>query len=418
MLVAGRSRVLDGAHRHASLAAARRIRRRRPRPPRAARRGTSTSRRCDRPRTGTRRRCATRASCRCGPSVACSHSAAHPSVPMQNCWSSSIWPSVASKNEPRTLEEPAEPRVVARHRVRATEVEHEVVGEDLGQGVVVLVEDRLRHPVHGLDVRVVAAHWSSRELVVCVRDDRTKRRACGRIGRTNDSWDARLSSSTEARRRDPCPNRSSAHECPFDRRRPGDGAGRARGGRAGDAYHCAVPNLHLAPPMTLGRITDVQRWVLPLAAAVVGVLGMGAITGSLVWDRPITDWVVHSRSSWSDDVFLNLSFLGSTKVVLLVSAIAALLAGAPLPSARDRHHRHRARPPDDRVPAEGAGESRPSDRATGSSVARATPSRAVTRWRRSRAGARCHSSPRSTRSAAPCGGRSRSACGRWSCSSR
>ena len=47
--------------------------------------------------------------------------------------------------EPRAddLEETAEPRMVARHRVGATEVEHEVVGEDLRQGVVVLVEDRL-----------------------------------------------------------------------------------------------------------------------------------------------------------------------------------------------------------------------------------------------------------------------------------
>ena len=83
--------------------------------------------------------------------------------------------------------------------------------------------------------------------------------------------------------------------------------------------------------MTLGRITDVQRWVLPLAVAVFGVLGIGAITGLLVWDRPITGWVVDSRSAWSDDVFLNLSFLGSTKVVLLVSAIAALLAARRCP---------------------------------------------------------------------------------------
>ena len=76
---------------------------------RGARRGTSTSRRCDRPRTGTRRRCATRGSCRLRPSVACSHSAAHPSAPMQNCWSSLIWPLVASKNEPRTPRNPPRP---------------------------------------------------------------------------------------------------------------------------------------------------------------------------------------------------------------------------------------------------------------------------------------------------------------------
>ena len=39
------------------------------------------------------------------------------------------------------LEESAEPGVVAGGRVRATEVEHEVVGEELGEGVVVLGED-------------------------------------------------------------------------------------------------------------------------------------------------------------------------------------------------------------------------------------------------------------------------------------
>lgn len=83
--------------------------------------------------------------------------------------------------------------------------------------------------------------------------------------------------------------------------------------------------------MTLGRITDVQRWVLPLAALVFGLLGFGAMTGLLVWDGPITNWVVASRSTGVDDVFRELSFLGSTKVVLLVSAIAALLAARKCP---------------------------------------------------------------------------------------
>jgi undecaprenyl-diphosphatase len=97
------------------------------------------------------------------------------------------------------------------------------------------------------------------------------------------------------------------------------------------AYPWLVPNLHLAPPMTLGRITDVQRWVLPLAAVVFGVLGIGAITGTLVWDPPITNWVVDSRSPAIDDVFRNLSFFGSTKVVVLISAIAVLLAARRCP---------------------------------------------------------------------------------------
>jgi undecaprenyl-diphosphatase len=83
--------------------------------------------------------------------------------------------------------------------------------------------------------------------------------------------------------------------------------------------------------MTLGRITDVHRWVLPLAAVVFAALGIGAMTGLLVWDRPITNWVVDSRSPWIDDVFREVSFLGSTKVVLTISAIAALPAARRCP---------------------------------------------------------------------------------------
>ena len=92
-----------------------------------------------------------------------------------------------------------------------------------------------------------------------------------------------------------------------------------------------MANLHLAPPMTLARITQVQRWVLPAAVALFGALGIGAIAGVLVWDGPITSWVVASRSSGIDDLFRELSFLGSTKVVLLISAIAALLAARRCP---------------------------------------------------------------------------------------
>ena len=122
-----------------------RIRRRTPRPRRAGPRGTSTSRRSGRPRTGTRRRSSTRR------------------VPLPLRPERGVLelgrPAVGAEAEllveldlaaghledgAEHLEEPADARVVAGHRVRAAEVEHEVVGEDLGQGVVVLVEDRRR----------------------------------------------------------------------------------------------------------------------------------------------------------------------------------------------------------------------------------------------------------------------------------
>ena len=103
--------------------------------------------------------------------------------------------------EPRAddLEETAEPRMVARHRVGATEVEHEVVGEDLRQRVVVLAEDRLRHPVDRFDVRVIVVHGVLPRSDRVLGEDRTKRGGAARIGRTNDSRDARLSSSTDRR---------------------------------------------------------------------------------------------------------------------------------------------------------------------------------------------------------------------------
>ncbi len=86
--------------------------------------------------------------------------------------------------EPRSddAEQPSDTCVVARHRIRAAEMEHEVVGEDLGQGVVVLVEDRFRHAVDGLDVGMVA-HWSSRTLSAA--DLATVRNASVRAHRAN-----------------------------------------------------------------------------------------------------------------------------------------------------------------------------------------------------------------------------------------
>ena len=83
--------------------------------------------------------------------------------------------------------------------------------------------------------------------------------------------------------------------------------------------------------MTLARVTARQRWILPAAAILFVALGIGAAIGVLIWDEPITRWLVDARSDGLNDVFLQLSFLGSTKVVILVSAIAALLAARRCP---------------------------------------------------------------------------------------
>ena len=137
------------------------VRRRRPRRLRAGRRGTSTSRRSGRRRTGRRRRCATRASCRSGPGW---RAPTRPPSRRSRCRtagrarSGRRWPRTTSR---RRSSNPPSPAMVAGHRVGTTEVEHEVVGEDLRQRVVVLAEDRLGHPVDRLDVRVVCTHRSS-----------------------------------------------------------------------------------------------------------------------------------------------------------------------------------------------------------------------------------------------------------------
>ncbi len=96
-------------------------------------------------------------------------------------------------------------------------------------------------------------------------------------------------------------------------------------------YPGAVTSLHLHPPMTLARVTAANRWIMPAALAVFGVLGLGAIAGWLVWDQPVSRWVFDSRTTDLDQVFRELSSLGSTKVVILVSAIAALLAARRCP---------------------------------------------------------------------------------------
>ena len=78
--------------------------------------------------------------------------------------------------------------------------------------------------------------------------------------------------------------------------------------------------------MTMARVSAQWRWILPTAAVVFGVLALGAMTGWLVWDEPITRWVIDARSPGFDALFRRVSFLGSTRVVLTVSAVAAILA--------------------------------------------------------------------------------------------
>ena len=71
-------------------------------------------------------------------------------------------------------------------------------------------------------------------------------------------------------------------------------------------------DLHLHPPMTVGRMHAAHRWILPAAAILVAVLAVGAVGGWLFWDEPITNWVVEARTPALDHFFRRVSFLGST----------------------------------------------------------------------------------------------------------
>ena len=65
--------------------------------------------------------------------------------------------------------------------------------------------------------------------------------------------------------------------------------------------------------------------MLPTAAILVAALAVGAVGGWLVWDEPITNWVVEARTPLLNDFFRRVSFLGSTPVVIVVTLVAAAL---------------------------------------------------------------------------------------------
>jgi membrane-associated phospholipid phosphatase len=77
--------------------------------------------------------------------------------------------------------------------------------------------------------------------------------------------------------------------------------------------------------MTLGRLNAAHGWIIPTAGVVFCLLGVGAAAGWLVWDRPITRWVVDARNPTLNDIFRRVSVFGSTRVVVVVSAVAVAL---------------------------------------------------------------------------------------------
>jgi undecaprenyl-diphosphatase len=69
-----------------------------------------------------------------------------------------------------------------------------------------------------------------------------------------------------------------------------------------------------------------HRWIVPLAAIAFVLLALGAAFGMLPWDASITNAVVDARTPLVDAIARKVSLLGSTPVVLVVAAAAALAA--------------------------------------------------------------------------------------------
>ena len=84
-----------------------------------------------------------------------------------------------------------------------------------------------------------------------------------------------------------------------------------------------MTDLHIEPPATLSRIHERVGWLLPAAAVLFVLLGIGAAGEWLPWDRPITDAVVGAQGPPWDGIAKGVSRLGSTPVVLAVAATAA-----------------------------------------------------------------------------------------------
>jgi undecaprenyl-diphosphatase len=74
------------------------------------------------------------------------------------------------------------------------------------------------------------------------------------------------------------------------------------------------------------RVHARHWWLLPTTAVVFVLLAIGAAFDSLPWDKPITEFVVDLRTPWLDRVVRRISWMGSTKVVFPVAAIAAAVS--------------------------------------------------------------------------------------------
>lgn len=97
-------------------------------------------------------------------------------------------------------------------------------------------------------------------------------------------------------------------------------------GSAGVVLYPGAMHLHVHPPMTFATVSRRAPWLLPAAIGTFAALAVGAVLDLLVWDQPITDFLVRNRTADLNAVVLKISMLGSNKVVFVVAGLAALAA--------------------------------------------------------------------------------------------
>jgi len=94
------------------------------------------------------------------------------------------------------------------------------------------------------------------------------------------------------------------------------------------AAHC-TGHVHSAPPMSPSSVLLPRRRLMIALGALLVALATAAALGNgqalLTWDEPIQRGVEASRTSTLNDVFLAISRLGSTVVVLSLGTLATIL---------------------------------------------------------------------------------------------
>jgi undecaprenyl-diphosphatase len=88
--------------------------------------------------------------------------------------------------------------------------------------------------------------------------------------------------------------------------------------------------LHCHPPLTPAGVLAGRRRLLTVLGVVFVTLAVAAYVdaGSLLltWDEPIQRFVEAQRSDLADTIFRRISFLGSTKTVLVLGAVLTIVA--------------------------------------------------------------------------------------------